>query len=62
MNSSEQHRINHLKEKEDKIKSNAEKESVKKQRTMINREIQDVEQEYEKIYKKSFKTINKITD
>jgi len=38
-----------------------EKESVLKQRTLINKEINEVTDEYSKLYNKTFKTLNKVS-
>lgn len=45
MNNSEQHRVNQSRDKDVKLKSLAEKQSILKQRTIINKEIQDVNHE-----------------
>lgn len=45
MNNSEQHRVNQSRDKDAKLKSLAEKQSILKQRTIINKEIQDVNHE-----------------
>lgn len=39
----------------------AEKADVLKQRTMINKEINEVTEEYEKLYNMTFKTMNKVS-
>lgn len=45
MNNSEKHRVNQNRDKDAKLKSLAEKQSILKQRTIINKEIQDVNHE-----------------
>jgi len=45
MNNSEQHQLHYLKDKEAQLRSKMEKESVLKQRTLINKEINEVNEE-----------------